>query len=253
MLQAQRGTIAAPAPVWDPHTSSRWVIPAGKRVGGAGRNVLPDFGVTPWNFHFSRSSRKGWSSSPPTPSSSSSSPKIFGFSSFPGGISLGFFFQHDSRDAAAHPLLPSGTVGCSWQGRSREGMWECRGGGSCARTSLLCPRCCSSRDNPRFRSFPITTESVKPEGRAAAWREREGFSFWDVFPSRRGKNPAEAEPCGILFAVIPSASRNFPVLRREHRVQALVCSSLSTQGTQFVPQTTRNSGHPTFPEVLSWF
>lgn len=95
-------------------------------------------------------------------------------------------------------------------------------------------------------SFPAGIEVVKAEGR------EESFSFWDAFPHGESKiqhRLSQAEPHGILFVTVPSASWNCSVLGREHRVQAVVSSCFSISGTEFVPQTTGSSGHPTFPEV----
>lgn len=118
MLQPQGGTILASPPVWVSHTSSRWVIPAGKSVAAPG-GLEGKEGTFSWILVSLRGvpTPPGAGGTPShveglrfvlvTPNSSWRA-ETFGFSSFPGGIPPGFF--------------PAENQGCLWW------PWGTRGG-----------------------------------------------------------------------------------------------------------------------------
>lgn len=150
---------------------------------------------------------------PPNSSSVIHEPKSSGFprsqvefhrdfsSRNPGMLLLALGSAWSPRSAARPPpLLPGTAVGCSW---SREaGMQQAgnvEGVGSCAHagsrrsllSSLLCPRSCSVWDSPSTSAdLEFSRWDRGGEGRG----KRGKLFLLGCFPSRRVKNPAQAQP-----------------------------------------------------------
>lgn len=139
--------------------------------------------------------------------------QIFRFSSLPGGISPGFF-QQKPRDAFVGPRERVVAAFCRSspassprhgrgmfleQGSRNAAGWECGGVGSCAHagsrrsllSSLLCPRSCSVWDSPSTSAdLEFSRWDRGGEGRG----KRGKLFLLGCFPSRRVKNPAQAQP-----------------------------------------------------------
>lgn len=188
-------TVPALPPVWLSHTSLRWVIPTGKR-GAAPGGLAGQEATFPWllvSLHGVPTS-PGAGGTPGLCPSPLSEWKSLGFprsrlefhrdfsSTKPGMVLL---LIPQPAPVSAQPWDVPGRAGAGNSGMQREWEEAVPTPGFRSRTSLLCPRSCSSWDNPTFGSFPVRMELVK---------KREKLFLLGCFPSWRVQNPAQAQP-----------------------------------------------------------
>lgn len=272
-------------PVWVSHRSLRWVIPAGKRVGDwkGRRDVSLDCS---WSAPTPPAAEGTFpiegcalSSSPPTHPGQSMSQTLC-VSLIPRWNFSGIFPAETQgcspwpRGSAwccccSSPAPDHGTaVGCSWQGqgagkRCRRNAGMQRGVGSCAhagsrsRTSLLsslpCPRSHSRAwDNPTAAHSESSHQDRVGEARgkrgAARWSGKL-FLFGMLSLTESRKSGTGSGRLSLWNSVGHGSVGLMELLRaREETSSPSRCLFLA-QGIEFVPQTTRGSGHPTFPEV----